>query len=114
MQKDYGQGSLLMLDIKQWVESKGDRKNKIVLIDRSYFKRFLLTPIQKLTISIQHLALCPNTNYVRTKKDTTVVQIPPPLPSLFSVDTRSLAGLQCLSSPQVKEPEREGFQVAFS
>lgn len=31
----------------------------------SYSKRFLLTPIQKLTISIQDLALCPNTNYVR-------------------------------------------------
>lgn len=62
---DKGQVSLLMSDIKQWVESRGDEKNKIVLIDRSYLKRFLLTPIQKLTISIQRLALCPNTNYVR-------------------------------------------------
>lgn len=49
-----------------------------------------------------------------SKKDPTVVQILPPLPPLFSVDTRSLAGLQCLSSLQVKEPEREGIQVAFS
>lgn len=47
-----------------------------------------------------------------SKKDPTVVQTP--LPSLFSVDTRSLASLQCLSSFQVKEPEREGIQVAFS
>lgn len=41
------------------------KKNKIILIDQSYLKRFLLTPIQKLTISIQHLALYLNTNYVR-------------------------------------------------
>lgn len=52
-----------MLDIKQWVESGGDEKN--ALTDQSYLKIVLLTPIQKLTISIQRLALCPNTNYVR-------------------------------------------------
>lgn len=42
----------------------GGEKNTTVLTNQSYLKRFLLTPIQKLTISIQRLALCPNTNYV--------------------------------------------------
>lgn len=52
-----------------YISSSGWRvegmENQTVLTDQSYLKKFLLTPIQKLTISIQHLALCPNTNYVR-------------------------------------------------
>lgn len=55
-----------MPNINQWVESRDVAKNKKnVLMDQSYLKRLLLTPIQNLTISIQRLALCPNTNYVR-------------------------------------------------
>lgn len=50
----------------------------------------------------------------KSEKKPTVVQPPPTAFFPFSVDTRSLASLQCLSFLKVKEPDREGIQVAFS
>lgn len=44
------------------------------------------------------------------KKDEAVIE--PPL-SLFS-GYQTLAGLQCLGSPHVKEPEGERIQIGFS
>lgn len=45
------------------------------------------------------------------KKDETVIERPPSL-SLFSGHP-TLAGLQCLSSPHVKELEGERIQIGF-
>lgn len=46
-----------------------------------------------------------------SKKDETVIVIRPS-PSLFS-GHQTLAGLQCLSSPHLKELEREKIQIGF-
>lgn len=71
------------------------------------------SPLSKSWQSPFSVSLCaPTLIMCGSKKDPTVIQIHHhPLPALLSVDTRSLAGLQCLSSPQVKETEREGIQV---